>query len=686
MGNILQESAIPAFMVRQDIKALGLNIPISDPNPAFLAAANRAHNDIKILVELIGERDAASQIWSARLMECISESKGVEFEYFIEGLNQVMTVLMVPIEKKEVLIQLIPHKSSESADFFRDFNALLVECTSLIIQSSPKNFHERLDMILSKIGRFSDVDRSYFFKFDHEDRTVSNINEWCNDGVDAQINELQGLPYEMAPNWMAEMLAGRALYINNLDALDENWAPEKEMLGAQGILSLLSIPIREGEFLYGFIGFDAVKQQVEWSDASRALLHILADNIGSVIRRNEQNEVLIQSNHMLEDLAQKANEANKAKSEFLANMSHEIRTPLNGVIGFGELLKTTELNETQKQYVDYLNVSAGLLMDLINQILDFSKIEAGKMQLSIEPVNLPKLIESAMSMVQPMADNKKVKLLITVDRNLPEYVQSDAVRLLQVIINLLNNAVKFTEKGSVTLTVMKGEDADDGMVHIDFSIRDTGIGITEEQKQRLFTAFGQADSSTSKKYGGSGLGLVIAHNLLQLMGSAIQLESVPGMGSHFYFSLRMTEHESPKLRIENDSLVKTPDNRTAFGKRALIVEDNDLNLQLMKALLSQIYPGYLILEARNGFEALEIVAEHQPDFILMDVQMPEMDGRECTRTLRANGYKNPIVACTANAVNDEREKCLEAGMDDYIPKPFSKENLKEVMDRNVKSS
>ncbi|MBM3428974.1 MAG: GAF domain-containing protein, partial [Bacteroidetes bacterium] len=225
----------------------------------------------------------------------------------------------------------------ESTEFYRAFNSLLVECTSLIIQSNEENFSERLDSVLSKIGEFSGVDRAYYFEFSESKLAASNTNEWCKEGVDPQIEYLQDLPCEIFPNWIQTMIAGGEIYIDDLERLPAHWAPEREILEPQGIKSLLSIPVRESEVLYGFIGFDAVDQFVEWTDDSRHLLRILADNIGSVVRRNLQNKELVLKTTM-------ANSANKAKSEFLANMSHELRTPLNGVIGFGELLKSTKLD------------------------------------------------------------------------------------------------------------------------------------------------------------------------------------------------------------------------------------------------------------------------------------------------------------------------------------------------------
>lgn len=569
------------------------------------------------------------------------------------------------------------------------FNALLVECTSLIIQSDESNFNERIDELLKRIGEFSGVDRSYFFTVDLIEKTCSNTNEWCKAGVEPQIANLQGVPFEIVPMWMEKMFVGDEVYIHDLDSLPESWAMEKAILEPQGIQSLLVIPVRESEYLYGFIGFDAVEQKITWDESSRMLLRLIADNVGSVIRRNEQNTILAAKIQLAEELAMQANEANKAKSEFLANMSHEIRTPLNGVIGFGELLNATDLNPVQKEYVSFLNESAVLLMELINQVLDLSKIEAGKMQLHIERCNLRKIFETAIQLTQHLADKKNVKVYLTLDSKLPNTVYADSIRLSQVVINLLSNAIKFTEKGNVSLTVDVNEGSSASSVSLLIAVRDSGIGISDAQKQVLFTAFGQADTSTSKRYGGTGLGLVISNNLLQLMNSKIEFESELNMGSRFYFSLELpiekksadTPSKNPQGKQEKTVVSNSSDG--SKKQLALIVEDNELNLILCRTLLSNLYPHFTFLSAISGFEAIEIVKLHDPTFILMDIQMPEMDGRETTRKLRELNYSRPIIACTANAITGEREKCIEAGMNDYIAKPINKELLKEIVDRSL---
>jgi CheY-like chemotaxis protein len=383
---------------------------------------------------------------------------------------------------------------------------------------------------------------------------------------------------------------------------------------------------------------------------------------------------------------------------------------LNGVIGFGELLKSTNLDGLQDQYVRHLNDSALTLMELINQILDFSKIEAGKMKLVKEKVDLLKLLENAVALVRQSAIQKKISLEFEFDKTLLLDIEADPVRLRQVVVNLLSNAVKFTDEGKVLLRVVKTGELD-GNVTLKIEIADTGIGIAEDQKQFLFTAFGQADASTTKKYGGSGLGLVISNNLLEMMGSTITLESELGKGSVFSFELQckelgkrfVTEFSSegshrlvdvlthnPSFADQeretevkgNDEVVKRSIEVQPDKQTILIVEDNELNLILLKALVQQLIPEALIIEARRGEEAMDMVAKHSPSLILMDIQMAGMDGRETTEQLRkVYQITTPIVACTAHAITGEKEKCLAAGMDDFIPKPLAKDSVKLILDK-----
>jgi PAS domain S-box-containing protein len=381
-----------------------------------------------------------------------------------------------------------------------------------------------------------------------------------------------------------------------------------------------------------------------------------------------------------------AEAANKAKSEFLANMSHEIRTPLNGIIGFTELLKNTNLETIQRSYMNTIHESSNSLLGIINDILDFSKIESGKLELEIKKYDLKELVTQVIDLVRYESNIKNLNLELDLKNNVPKYVMVDSLRLKQILINLLGNAIKFTEKGSVRLTISNKKNISDVETKIRFSVKDTGIGIKKEYQEHIFQAFAQGDNSTTRKFGGTGLGLTISNQLLSLMNSELHLESTYNLGSDFYFDvvLKTAKVLTENEEIEKPNFVFKKHTKTNYGYenyKILIVEDNKINMLLAKTLVKQIFPNGTIFEAINGKDGVEKFHFLQPDLILMDVQMPIMNGYEATGLIRKspNGKTIPIIAFTAGVILGEKEKCLEAGMNDYISKPISKEELQNTI-------
>lgn len=371
---------------------------------------------------------------------------------------------------------------------------------------------------------------------------------------------------------------------------------------------------------------------------------------------------------------EKAEEATRAKSLFLSMMSHEIRTPMNAIVGLTNLLLQNDPREDQRERLDLLKFSGHNLLTIINDILDFSKIEAGKLVLESIDINLKKLLSDTRQMLEQRAQEKNISLYLKYDSKLPEFLRGDTVRISQIVTNLLSNAIKFTERGYVELSV-KSLGEEHGKYKVQFSVKDTGIGIEADKLETIFEHFTQADNNITRRFGGTGLGLTITKGLLHLMGSKIDLESVPGYGSTFSFVLTMDKGKDVPVTEINSGLGKFGNDETI---RVLLVEDNRINQIVAINFFEQW--GVSVDIANDGFEALTMVTRKSYNMVFMDLQMPGMDGYEASRKIRAMDdpyFKEvPIIALTAAAMSGMRDKVMENGMNDFISKPFDPEELR----------
>ena len=400
----------------------------------------------------------------------------------------------------------------------------------------------------------------------------------------------------------------------------------------------------------------------------------------------ETNSELQEANKELAIALEDAERAEKAKSEFLANMSHEIRTPMNSVIGFSDILFEEDLTKDQKEYVGQIRQCGRNLMQIINDILDFSKIEAGKLEMESIECDIDQLIKDISSILHLQAREKGLEFEILRDDKLATVINTDPGRLRQCLVNLINNAIKFTEKGFVHLTVSP-EDRN-GQPYIRFNVEDTGIGISVKAQQEVFNSFTQADGSTCRKYGGTGLGLTITKRLAELLGGEITLTSEEGKGSIFSLvipaGIDATKQQALDIHNINGQIDSNNDKKPSeFSGHVLIAEDVETNRLLMNTLLNRM--GLETTTAKDGNEAVQKALANKYDLILMDIQMPNMNGYEATKALREAGIKTPIVALTACAMKEDEQKCLEAGCDDYLTKPIDRRQLLEKIAKHLPS-
>jgi PAS domain S-box-containing protein len=421
-----------------------------------------------------------------------------------------------------------------------------------------------------------------------------------------------------------------------------------------------------------------------WSDDGNPL-RMIGTNEDITDKKLIEKELQDKCNQLVK-LKEVAEDANKAKSKFLANMSHEIRTPMNGVYTILQLLQSTDLNNKQMRYVDLISESLHNLNEIIDDILDLAKIEAGKITLNEEPFDLRNTIKSIYDNLLVTGNTKGLEISYYLDPNIDFQIISDELKLKQIINNLISNAIKFTSNGYISFrTKILSNNGDS--VKIEFKIKDTGIGIKDELKDKLFQSFSQGDISTSKKFKGTGLGLSISKQLADLLNGEITYESKFGQGSTFIFTCDFKKykvninHAKEDYTTSNDIVEINKQNQKYT---ILCVEDNIINQEVMGSIISS--RGYRYLPAYNGRETLDILKESKVDLVLMDIQLPELNGFQVTEMIRKeidNECKLPIIAITAYAMSEDKDKCIEAGMVDYISKPFNIEELYKVLEKHL---
>ncbi len=557
---------------------------------------------------------------------------------------------------------------------------MLIKLSSAFINLPLEKVDASIAASLGELGIFVNADRAYVFEYLYEQQMCRNTHEWCAEGINSQKEDLQSVPLAIMSNWLETHRRGKTIRISDVFSLK----PENEMrqlLEPQGIKSLFTVPMMDDSNCIGFIGFDAVRTLHTYTESEKRLLVVFAQMLVNIRHRKSKENALNVSR-------KRAEAANVAKSEFLANMSHEIRTPLNGVIGMTSLLLDTPLNHEQRNFAKMAVSSANNLLALLNDVLDISKIESGKLQLEKLEFSLRNVLEEVIAPLALRAQQKGVEFICAVDPEVPNNLVGDPIRLRQILLNLANNAVKFTDKGEIVLRVAldatataanpaSAEHVEDTSVRLRFTVRDTGIGIAKNMFGLLFKKFSQVDASTTRRFGGTGLGLTIAKQLSEMMGGEIGVESEQGKGTLFWFTARFQLCTPAK----GEAAVKTtPQIASIRGTSILVVDDNETNRQVLAAQLRSW--GIQAQMASDGPEALQLLRKVQQEggffhAAILDMQMPRMDGVALAKVIRHDPTydKLPLVLLTSLDHAGGTVQLKEAGFSASLTKPVRSSEL-----------
>ena len=544
---------------------------------------------------------------------------------------------------------------------------------------SGSRMDDGINKALRIIGRTVRADRSYLFIISND--YLDNTHEWCDDGVRSEIGNLQRIPLNYFP-WIIDKLQKlETVAIERIQDLPAEAENERREFLQESIQSRINVPVVSGGKLHGFIGFDAVRKEREWSLDDMHLLQLVAGIFASVLERRQAEDEILRARDAAEG-------ANRAKTQFLANISHEIRTPMNAILGLTDLVLDSDLAVNQRVNLETVRQSAHNLLTLLNQILDLSKIEAGKMEMHESNFNLAAALDDALIPFLLQARQKGISLTYEFGQTVPNELKGDVGILRQIIMNLVGNAIKFTEQGKISLIVQSEGFSTDGRKSIvRFAVSDTGIGIAPDKLKTIFESFTQVDGSVTRKYGGTGLGLAISRRLVELLGGRIWVTSEKEKGSTFSFTAAFERTLPPSGPAEDSSSAPPAMNgRQVCTFRVLLAEDNIANQELVRQVL--MMRGHSVSVAANGKEALALLNTDLFDLILMDIQMPVMDGIQTLQKIREDELKAgnkhiPVIAVTAHAFESDRERFLNMGFDGYLAKPFSITDLAKLVEEKA---
>ncbi len=548
---------------------------------------------------------------------------------------------------------------------------ILMNIASKYINLNMNQIEPVIQESLAEIGKFVEADRVNIFYYNYDENVCSNTHEWCAQGIAPRKESAKNISIILMAEWLEAHRKGESFLMEDISLLEAGNL--KMMIESCAIKSFLTVPMMRDDICIGFVGFDYLTKIRKSTDNEKKLLYVFCQMVVNLhIRAELEKNLLVEKDN--------AQAANRAKSEFLANMSHEIRTPMNSILGFSEVMLNTTQDLKQKNFLKTILDSGKSLLSLINDILDLSKIEAGRMEISPEPADLRTIIREIFQLFEQKIKEKNIELIAEIDDSFPHTIIIDEIRLRQILLNLVGNAIKFTLYGKVVVAIRILTDIE-GIISFEIAVSDTGIGIPEMDQKRIFESFSQQAGQDYRQYGGTGLGLAISRRLCELMNGKISVKSILGSGSTFTINFENIKYSEEELNIDNLYLW-SEEKVHIHNAHILIVDDVPYNRQLLTAYLEEF--NFQLMEAENGEMAVELARLYHPDLIFMDIRMPGMNGYEATTILKSEEKtkKIPIIALTASTMHSEVDR-LKALFDGYLRKPVQKRSLLNEMMRFI---